>query len=203
MACPESRPEWMELAGGGAVCYAPSRLGKLVLRITGFPRVTQQCHQSQQQEDSHHRETRHLYLGFHHPWDRDLWKRPPCSRDGRGEELPPHSNRTAVSPEGIKSTCLTIKAVVPNRLPRPAAIFTIIAHVFPSKSGIQQPREPQRDSIKYLESPTAEPIENSQIDLLAIFCGEDGIGRDRADICLKFICALVTRSSLAEVVSLE
>ena len=64
----------MELAGGGAVCYAPSRLGKLVLRITGFPRVTQQCHQSQQQEDSHHRETRHLYLGFHHPWDRDLWK---------------------------------------------------------------------------------------------------------------------------------
>ncbi|XP_034182760.2 PH domain leucine-rich repeat protein phosphatase [Osmia lignaria lignaria] len=74
-ACPESRPEWMELAGGGgAVCYAPSRLGKLVLRITGFPRVTQQCHQSQQQEDSHHRETRHLYLGFHHPWDRDLWK---------------------------------------------------------------------------------------------------------------------------------
>lgn len=63
----------MELAGGGAVCYAPSRLGKLVLRITGFPRVTQQCHQSQQ-EDSHHRETRHLYLGFHHPWDRDLWK---------------------------------------------------------------------------------------------------------------------------------
>ncbi|XP_076232908.1 PH domain leucine-rich repeat protein phosphatase [Calliopsis andreniformis] len=74
-ACPESRPEWMELGGsGGAVCYAPSRLGKLVLRITGFPRVTQQCHQSQQQEDSHHRETRHLYLGFHHPWDRDLWK---------------------------------------------------------------------------------------------------------------------------------
>ncbi|KAG9433012.1 PH domain leucine-rich repeat-containing protein phosphatase 2 [Apis mellifera carnica] len=70
-ACPESRPEWMELAGGGAVCYAPSRLGKLVLRITGFPRVTHQC---QQQEDSHHRETRHLYLGFHHPWDRDLWK---------------------------------------------------------------------------------------------------------------------------------
>lgn len=64
----------MELAGGGAVCYAPSRLGKLVLRITGFPRVTHQCHQSQQREDSHHRETRHLYLGFHHPWDRDLWK---------------------------------------------------------------------------------------------------------------------------------
>ncbi|XP_076161636.1 PH domain leucine-rich repeat protein phosphatase [Ptiloglossa arizonensis] len=74
-ACPESRPEWMELSGGGgAVCYAPSRLGKLVLRITGFPRVTQQCHQTQQQGDSHHRETRHLYLGFHHPWDRDLWK---------------------------------------------------------------------------------------------------------------------------------
>ncbi|XP_076627077.1 PH domain leucine-rich repeat protein phosphatase isoform X1 [Colletes latitarsis] len=74
-ACPESRPEWMELAGGGgAVCYAPSRLGKLVLRITGFPRVTQQCHQTQQQGDSHHCETRHLYLGFHHPWDRDLWK---------------------------------------------------------------------------------------------------------------------------------
>ncbi|KAG7208836.1 hypothetical protein KM043_015024 [Ampulex compressa] len=65
----------MELGGGGgAVCYAPSRLGKLVLRITGFPRVTQQCHQSQHQEDSQHRETRHLYLGFHHPWDRDLWK---------------------------------------------------------------------------------------------------------------------------------
>nr|XP_031850312.1 PH domain leucine-rich repeat-containing protein phosphatase 2 [Nomia melanderi] len=74
-ACPDSRPEWMELGGGGgAVCYAPSRLGKLVLRITGFPRVTQQCHQTQQQEDSQHRETRHLYLGFHHPWDRDLWK---------------------------------------------------------------------------------------------------------------------------------
>ncbi|XP_033323175.2 PH domain leucine-rich repeat protein phosphatase [Megalopta genalis] len=74
-ACPDSRPEWMELGGGGgAVCYAPSRLGKLVLRITGFPRVTRQCHQTQQQEDSQHRETRHLYLGFHHPWDRDLWK---------------------------------------------------------------------------------------------------------------------------------
>jgi len=74
-ACPESRAEWMELGdGGGAVCYAPSRLGKLVLRVTGFPRVTQQCHVSQQPEESHHRETRHLYLGFHHPWDRDLWK---------------------------------------------------------------------------------------------------------------------------------
>ncbi|XP_015434327.1 PREDICTED: protein phosphatase PHLPP-like protein [Dufourea novaeangliae] len=74
-ACPESRPEWMELSGGGgAVCYAPSRIGKLVLRITGFPRVTQQCHQTRQQGDGHHRETRHLYLGFHHPWDRDLWK---------------------------------------------------------------------------------------------------------------------------------
>lgn len=65
----------MELGGGGgAVCYAPSRLGKLVLRVTGFPRVTQQCHMSQHPEESHHRETRHLYLGFHHPWDRDLWK---------------------------------------------------------------------------------------------------------------------------------
>nr|XP_012227057.1 PREDICTED: PH domain leucine-rich repeat protein phosphatase 1 isoform X2 [Linepithema humile] len=74
-ACPESRAEWMELCGGGgAVCYAPSRLGKLVLRVTGFPRVTQQCHVSQHPEESHHRETRHLYLGFHHPWDRDLWK---------------------------------------------------------------------------------------------------------------------------------
>ncbi|XP_025075918.1 uncharacterized protein LOC105434288 [Pogonomyrmex barbatus] len=74
-ACPESRAEWMELGGGGgAVCYAPSRLGKLVLRVTGFPRVTQQCHVSQHPEESHHRETRHLYLGFHHPWDRDLWK---------------------------------------------------------------------------------------------------------------------------------
>ncbi|XP_018340691.1 PREDICTED: protein phosphatase PHLPP-like protein isoform X1 [Trachymyrmex septentrionalis] len=65
----------MELSGGGgAVCYAPSRLGKLVLRVTGFPRVTQQCHVSQHPEESHRRETRHLYLGFHHPWDRDLWK---------------------------------------------------------------------------------------------------------------------------------
>ncbi|XP_018314808.1 protein phosphatase PHLPP-like protein isoform X1 [Mycetomoellerius zeteki] len=65
----------MELSdGGGAVCYAPSRLGKLVLRVTGFPRVTQQCHMSRHPEESHHRETRHLYLGFHHPWDRDLWK---------------------------------------------------------------------------------------------------------------------------------
>ncbi|KYN05596.1 hypothetical protein ALC62_03514 [Cyphomyrmex costatus] len=74
-ACPESRAEWMELSGGGgAVCYAPSRLGKLVLRVTGFPRVIQQCHVSQHPEESHHRETRHLYLGFHHPWDRDLWK---------------------------------------------------------------------------------------------------------------------------------
>ncbi|KYQ47376.1 PH domain leucine-rich repeat-containing protein phosphatase 1 [Trachymyrmex zeteki] len=74
-ACPESRAEWMELSdGGGAVCYAPSRLGKLVLRVTGFPRVTQQCHMSRHPEESHHRETRHLYLGFHHPWDRDLWK---------------------------------------------------------------------------------------------------------------------------------
>ncbi|XP_020290995.1 PH domain leucine-rich repeat-containing protein phosphatase 2 isoform X2 [Pseudomyrmex gracilis] len=75
VACPESRAEWLELGGGGgAVCYAPSRLGKLVLRVTGFPRVTQQCHVSQHPEESHHRETRHLYLGFHHPWDRDLWK---------------------------------------------------------------------------------------------------------------------------------
>lgn len=75
IACPESRAEWLELGGGGgAVCYAPSRLGKLVLRVTGFPRVTQQCHVSQHPEESHHRETRHLYLGFHHPWDRDLWK---------------------------------------------------------------------------------------------------------------------------------
>ncbi|XP_072767661.1 PH domain leucine-rich repeat-containing protein phosphatase 2 isoform X1 [Anoplolepis gracilipes] len=74
-ACPESRAEWMELGGGGgAVCYAPSRLGKLVLRVTGFPRVTQQYHVSQHPEENHHRETRHLYLGFHHPWDRDLWK---------------------------------------------------------------------------------------------------------------------------------
>lgn len=74
-ACPDSRAEWMELGdGGGAVCYAPSRLGKLVLRVTGFPRVTQQCHVSQHPEENHHRETRHLYLGFHHPWDRDLWK---------------------------------------------------------------------------------------------------------------------------------
>ncbi|XP_017875246.2 PH domain leucine-rich repeat-containing protein phosphatase 2 [Ceratina calcarata] len=73
-ACPESRPEWMELSSGGAVCYAPSRLGKLVLRITGYPRVTQQSQQQQQEVQAHHRETRHLYLGFHHPWDRDMWK---------------------------------------------------------------------------------------------------------------------------------
>ena len=84
--CPDSRPEWMELGGGcggvgGAVCYAPSRLGKLVLRVTGFPRISkrQQQHEEHQEEhqsqlDAHHHETRHLYLGFQHPWDRDLWR---------------------------------------------------------------------------------------------------------------------------------
>ncbi|XP_053596698.1 PH domain leucine-rich repeat protein phosphatase 1 [Microplitis demolitor] len=83
--CPESRPEWIELQGG-AVCYAPSRLGKLVLRVTGYPRIynQQEVHQdseqfqhhgeSRHQQQEHHRETRHLYLGFHHPWDRDLWR---------------------------------------------------------------------------------------------------------------------------------
>ncbi|XP_024947402.1 PH domain leucine-rich repeat-containing protein phosphatase 2 isoform X2 [Cephus cinctus] len=75
-ATPNSRPEWMELGGGGgAVCYAPSRIGKLVLRVTGFPRITQQTSQTDEYRiDAHHQETRHLYLGFHHPWDRDLWR---------------------------------------------------------------------------------------------------------------------------------
>ncbi|KAK0090489.1 hypothetical protein PV325_013395 [Microctonus aethiopoides] len=80
--CSESQPEWMELEGG-AVCYAPSRLGKLVLRITGFPRISQQVLQQNPEQfhrngdsslPNHHSETRHLYLGFHHPWDRDLWR---------------------------------------------------------------------------------------------------------------------------------
>ena len=121
----------MELANGGAVCYSPSRLGKLVLRVTGYPakinerryRQTRENHKENnnttittaativkletsvpnvkvQEEDnnnleiqeleeateegkchdketvsSHKRETRHLYLGFHHPWDRDLWRK--------------------------------------------------------------------------------------------------------------------------------
>ncbi|XP_043275194.1 uncharacterized protein Phlpp [Venturia canescens] len=78
-SCPDSRPEWMELGGvGGAVCYAPSRLGKLVLRVTGFPRVSnaQRPHQEDREfeDERHHQETRHLYLGFQHPWDRDLWR---------------------------------------------------------------------------------------------------------------------------------
>ncbi|XP_074107682.1 PH domain leucine-rich repeat protein phosphatase isoform X2 [Cotesia typhae] len=88
--CPESRPEWIELQGG-AVCYAPSRLGKLVLRVTGYPRIYNQQAVREQDRDSEefqqttseepghqrqelHRETRHLYLGFQHPWDRDLWR---------------------------------------------------------------------------------------------------------------------------------
>ncbi|XP_063972964.1 protein phosphatase PHLPP-like protein isoform X2 [Diachasmimorpha longicaudata] len=82
--CPESRPEWIEL-NGGAVCYAPSRLGKLVLRVTGYPRInSQQLEDSPEQfrndgeslssQSSHHPDARHLYLGFHHPWDRDLWR---------------------------------------------------------------------------------------------------------------------------------
>lgn len=94
-ACQNSQPEWIELGdNSGAVCYAPSRLGKLVLRVTGFPRVVQQqlqnCITNQIQQnkekekeaDEEHNdddnapfeETRHLYLGFHHPWDRDLWR---------------------------------------------------------------------------------------------------------------------------------
>ncbi|XP_066597293.1 uncharacterized protein [Prorops nasuta] len=66
----DCQAEWIELGygGGGAVCYAPSRLGKLVLRVTGYPKVTQQRRKLSR------RQTRHLYLGFHHPWDRDLWK---------------------------------------------------------------------------------------------------------------------------------
>ncbi|XP_011302435.1 protein phosphatase PHLPP-like protein [Fopius arisanus] len=82
--CPESRPEWIEL-NSGAVCYAPSRLGKLVLRVTGYPRISQhQLEDSPEQfnddgeslssQSSHHPDARHLYLGFHHPWDRDLWR---------------------------------------------------------------------------------------------------------------------------------
>lgn len=74
----DSQPEWMELGGGGgAVSCAPSRLGKLVLRITGFPRITQRSQLNDteipQRDDAHYQESRHLYLGFQHPWDRDLW----------------------------------------------------------------------------------------------------------------------------------
>lgn len=74
--CPDSRPEWMELGGGGgAVCYAPSRFGKLVLRVTGFPRISNtQRSDAASRPDAHHHESRHLYLGFQHPWDRDLWR---------------------------------------------------------------------------------------------------------------------------------
>ena len=66
----------------------------------------------------------------------------------------------------------------------PAAIFTIIAHVFPSKSRIQQPREPQLDSIKYLESPTAGAHRELTDRCSRIFYGgdrldADGIGRER------------------------
>lgn len=82
LACQNSQPEWIELGDNGAVCYAPSRLGKLVLRVTGFPRIVQQQMEStsslmdeiQEGDDSPFEETRHLYLGFHHPWDRDLWR---------------------------------------------------------------------------------------------------------------------------------
>ena len=119
---------------------------------------------------------------------------------GNQQRTPPPSNRTAVSPDGIKSTCLTIKAVVSYRPPGPAAIFTIIAHVFPSKSRIQQPREPQLDSIKYLESPTAH---RELADRSSRHFPQRGIGRDRADICLKFICKLAARySSLTGVISM-
>ncbi|KAL7304086.1 hypothetical protein TKK_0003547 [Trichogramma kaykai] len=85
-ACTESNPEWMDLTG---VCSGPSRLGKYVLRVTGQPaRLTTQvkssgdegikeddtCNQEQQQQQKGGKEARHLYLGFHHPWDRELWK---------------------------------------------------------------------------------------------------------------------------------
>jgi hypothetical protein len=70
-ACAEALPEWMELADGGSVSCAPSRLGKLVLRVTGHPRLTQR----QKADQSRGREFRHLYLGFQHSWDRDLWRR--------------------------------------------------------------------------------------------------------------------------------
>ncbi|XP_051166849.1 PH domain leucine-rich repeat-containing protein phosphatase 2 isoform X2 [Leptopilina boulardi] len=88
-ACQNSKPEWIELGdNGGAVCYAPSRLGKLVLRVTGYPRIVQQQLQNtsghtnqmenkdendDESDEAPFDETRHLYLGFHHPWDRDLW----------------------------------------------------------------------------------------------------------------------------------
>lgn len=90
----------MELSGGGTVCYAPSRLGKLVLRVTGFPARFRERERSKgsaesseeksvvengeiiegndanntSKSGSYYQETRHLYLGFHHPWDRDLWR---------------------------------------------------------------------------------------------------------------------------------
>ncbi|XP_011506590.1 PREDICTED: PH domain leucine-rich repeat protein phosphatase 1-like [Ceratosolen solmsi marchali] len=70
-ACAEALPEWLELADGGSVGCAPSRLGKLVLRVTGHPRITQR----QRAEEQRGRELRHLYLGFQHSWDRDLWRR--------------------------------------------------------------------------------------------------------------------------------
>ncbi|XP_046588915.1 PH domain leucine-rich repeat-containing protein phosphatase 2 [Neodiprion lecontei] len=74
-ASPDSSPEWMELGGNGsAVCCAPSRLGRLVLRVTGYPRITAPRQGPRPRESPHHPETRHLYLGFHHPWDRDLWR---------------------------------------------------------------------------------------------------------------------------------
>ncbi|XP_048514839.1 uncharacterized protein LOC105689606 isoform X2 [Athalia rosae] len=72
---PDAHPEWMELGGtGSAVCCAPSRLGKLVLRVTGYPKITTPREGIRTRESPHHPDTRHLYLGFHHPWDRDLWR---------------------------------------------------------------------------------------------------------------------------------
>ncbi|XP_058804924.1 protein phosphatase PHLPP-like protein [Phymastichus coffea] len=72
-ACSESRPEWMELA---AVCCSASRLGKLVLRVTGYPARIAATRQQPTKDDTLSRcnDTRHMYLGFQHPWDRDLWK---------------------------------------------------------------------------------------------------------------------------------
>ncbi|XP_044014034.1 PH domain leucine-rich repeat-containing protein phosphatase 2 [Aphidius gifuensis] len=90
--CQETQPEWIEL-NGGTICYAPSRLGKLVLRVTGYPRIIHKEQNKLENSDkfqankelisssssspsssSQHDDSRHIYLGFHHPWDRDLWR---------------------------------------------------------------------------------------------------------------------------------
>ncbi|XP_034945281.1 protein phosphatase PHLPP-like protein isoform X2 [Chelonus insularis] len=78
----DSQAEWIELEGG-SICYAPSRFGKFVLRVTGYPMLSRwnsnynseqrPCNRETISANGHH-ENKHLYLGFDHSWTRELWR---------------------------------------------------------------------------------------------------------------------------------